>query len=469
MNPLIKSSQTPWVIGLLTSLIVLGVYLPVIHNGFVDWDDTSVILLDPSIRDGSGNHLWQIIQDHLTLKYSRVTPLTYIFYTFLYALSGGQPFAFHLASLVVHLLNVYLVFWFAYLCSSRTSIAFGTALLFGIHPMNVEPVAWVSAMSNVLFACFYLLTLILFLIGEMKPTQRPTYRVLSILAYTLSLLSTAIAVTLPIVLILIDYLQKKRLSAASMISKSSYFLLAFVFGILALFAASHSQEIPDPYLTSNIYSLAQRTNLSIFAIWFYLKQILIPYPLCAIYPIVLYEHQPFIYYNIAFMILLTCIFFIPRLAPINPHQRYLRFGTLFFLSTLILFLHINGVTESIISDRYAYIPSLGIFFMLSYFIVQSPEKIKRYLLALCVVGIISLCVVTRAQIAVWKNTATLWTPVIEQYPRAFPANLSRGNYWYSQGNLEKALEDYETVLRLKPQNTKALRMKEKILLQLKNR
>src|SRR3989339_423851 len=197
-----------------------------IKNDFVNWDDNLYITGTNKIRELS---LKSIVNFFTSFD------IEYKFFKL-------NPHAYHLTNLILHLINCLLVFWLIVLLSKKASVSFIVALLFGIHPLHVESVAWISERKDVLYALFYLGSIISyiyylkgetlhFIQGDSKKQNDggKKYYYYSIFLFLLSLLSKSMAVTLPFVLILTDYLNNKKINKNTLKEKIPFFILSIVF------------------------------------------------------------------------------------------------------------------------------------------------------------------------------------------------------------------------------------------------
>src|SRR5262249_29381193 len=153
-------------------------------------------------------------------------------------------------SLLLHIINTALVFFFIYLLTEKKVAALVVALLFGVHPMHVESVSWVSAQKDLLYVCFYLAALICYILHLKGKFQGWKAYALIIFFFVLSLLSKGQAVTLPVVMVMVDLYVKKNFSWKMVIEKIPFFLLSIAFGVIAILAQKESASIQDIKLYS---------------------------------------------------------------------------------------------------------------------------------------------------------------------------------------------------------------------------
>ncbi len=439
---------------LLTVLtLVLFLYLPNLMNNFVNWDDYEMILKDPILTEFSISNIKNILTAHFSFKYCRIVPLAYISYAFDHHFFGHNPYIYHLTQTLFHLLNVCLVFLFTRLLLKNAHISFITSLLFALHPINVEPVAWISARAHVLFVFFYLISLISYLFSE----NNQNFRLLTLIAFFLSLLSCSFAITLPCVLLLIDYHKAGKIDAQKIIDKIPFFLLSLFFGLLTIWAAKYSAEISDPFLTTKYYSFASRMGLSLTAIYIYLSKFILPISLCGIYPINYYINK-----NLIFAIFGIMALFLFLKQPGIKESRNTWFCLLFFFITTFPFLHMFGVNETIISERYMYLPSISLFMataLVFHFLINHNNPVLfqlRYFMTGCLIAFVGILLMqSYLRLQVWRNGETFWSDVIAQNPRLTPAYLSRGRYYLTENNPGFASRDFRKAIELDPHNVYA--------------
>ena len=213
-------------------LIVFGAFLPSLKNGFVNWDDDCYVLNSSSISSSiSASNLKSIFTSFSVGHYQ---PLTILSYAFDYQLFKLNPYYYHLTNLILHLLNSLLVFYLIYLLSGNIGVSFITAILFGIHPLHVESVAWISERKDVLYSFFFLLSCIIYLYYLTKE-RNSKYYLLSLFLFLCSLLSKSMAVTLPLLLLLMDYYLKRKPNKELLLDKIPYFFLTAISCIIVFF------------------------------------------------------------------------------------------------------------------------------------------------------------------------------------------------------------------------------------------
>ncbi len=223
-------SWTPIAIAAFTALL----YLHSLPNNFTVFDDDVYIINNPFLKDFSARGIWAIVTSFYSSNYHPFTTLTWFFE---YNLFGLNPLPFHLVNTALHVLNTWLVYKLAANLSGRQVTAAVVALLFGVHPMHVESVAWISERKDVLYAAFYLSSLLVYLRYTAQGYRQKDY-VGTLLLFGASLLSKSAAVTLPVLLLAIDIYKGRKMDARAITEKIPFFVLSVVFGIITAYYRS---------------------------------------------------------------------------------------------------------------------------------------------------------------------------------------------------------------------------------------
>lgn len=428
--------------AILAVLISFFVFVPSLQNDFVpNWDDGGYVLEYEPVQKINGENLAEIFSSFHKGNYH---PLTTTVYAIIYAASADNPFLYHLVNLLLHCLNVLLVYLLIRRLFKEEMLAFWIALIFGIHPMHVESVAWISELKDVLYAFFYLLAIHSYL--NFKENRKGLTYGISLLFFLLALASKSAAVTLPLVIILIDWLQKPKIEFRSILNKLPYLLLSLIFGIVAIMSQGKQGAIQD---ITPLYTAADRVFIVSYAILTYVIKFFAPYHLMAMYPYPAKVDGLFSWevYGAAAALVVFLVLLIIHLR----RSRIPVFGSLFFIFTSILTLQILPVGGAVVAERYTYIPYIGLSLIPVWLLTRKfPSKTQllkwpHILLAAFAILLISI---TIPRISVWKNGLTLFTDVIEKNP-SLPFAYNNRGYAYQKyyGDLDKALKDYSTAIR----------------------
>ena len=437
------SSHGPWLLWLGVILVLTFVaYVPSLDNDFTSWDDNGYVTGNALVAHPNliglltvplgGNH----------------HPLTMASLALNYQMSGLHPGSYHWLNLLLHLANTALVFFFIRRLSGRrfwTSVA--SALFFGIHPMHVESVAWVAERKDVLYAFFYLLAVIIYL--RFLDTRRPVWLAFTLLAFVLSVASKPAAVVLPLTLFAIDYYRRRPMTRSVVLEKVPFFAVSIVGGLLTIHAQRSAGAIADPQL----WSLFQRLLFASYATVMYVVKLFLPFSLSVVYPIPEVAVKPLgPEFYLAF---LAIAILLPALVYVFRRNRAVLFGVAFFFLNIILVLQLVPVGSSIIAERYTYLPYIGLFFALAWWLAERPGPRPagvpvKPLVAAALILLAPLSLIqTWKRCDVWQNSETLLNDTIGKYPhRIWYAYWHRGYDRMEQGRYNEALADFDEALAL---------------------
>ena len=393
-------------ISIAVVLVITAIaFFPILSNSLVNWDDQEYITNNSLIRDLSFKGFREIFITPVMYNYH---PLTILSYCFDYFIGGLNPAIYHTGNLILHLLNTYLVLILVRRLANNLDIAIVASLFFGIHPMHVESVAWASERKDVLYTFFFLASLLCYL--KFQDQKQRKYLYYTLVLFVLSLLSKGQAVVLTPVLFLIDYLQSRKINKANFIEKIPFILLSLVFGIIAIKVQSDSvNAVKIEGWQSFLYGW--------YGLLIYLIKAIVPLSLSAFYP---YNFSPkglekiLIYVAIPLLITIAGILY-KRWGK----DRIVIFGFLFFLITILPVLQFLPVGRAVVSERYSYVPYIGLFLALSSILKEfmRTSAIREYAgLFLICVGFTSFTYASRQRCKVWKDSNTLWTNVLTQFP-----------------------------------------------------
>jgi protein O-mannosyl-transferase len=420
-------------------------YYPCSKSGFV-WDDEGYILKNYYIKNMTFDNVKAIMTTPIMGNYH---PLVIISYAWEYFFFKLNPAPYHIINLVIHLLNCILVFYFILRLSGNIPVAFITGLLFGIHPLHVESVAWISERKDVLYAFFYLISLICYL---SYLNRRPAYRyyVYSLFFFLLSILSKPMAITLPLILFLMDYFHNRKFDYTSIVEKIPFITLSILSGIVTLFAQRLSQH-SDP-----AFAFPASILVASHGLVFYLFKMILPTKLAALYRYPL-DNNLFLHieYLIAPVILFICALLIFYSA---KYSKKAIWGGLFYCITLLPVIQLLPIGLAVASDRYTYVPLIGIFYVLSEFFVWTWWKIlknrvylKAVAIAFSLAVVVLLVFLTQGFCKVWKDNISLWSNVAKHYPQTDVAYNNRGSEYFNLKEYEKALRDFLTAIEINRQ------------------
>ncbi len=437
------------IIGLGLALIIAITYFlywPATSFGFTNWDDDLYVTENPLLLHPENTH-----NMFATPVAGHYHPLTIYSLAYDYAQvrtlpEEQQAHRFHTVSIILHLLNTLLVFYFVYLFSNRRLLtSFACTALFALHPMHVESVAWIAERKDVLYTFFFFISLICYLYYLDKKSY--IWLAACFVAFILSVAGKSAAVILPLVLLAIDYFRSRKLDVPALAEKVPFFLVSAIAGYLSIIGQHSAGAIGD----RAIFTVFQRMLFPFYGVMMYLIKLVWPFKLSAVYPYPNVEGKPLGFeFYIAPLIVAAIV---GGLLYLGKQKKIVVFGLLFFFINVILVLQFLGVGQAIIAERYTYVAYLGPFLMMTWWL--DDEKIKArtglyYGICAAVSLLLIICMLqTKERVKVWGGNETLWTDVINQFPnRVVDAYNNRGYYYRHAGQPQKALDDYSVALSL---------------------
>ncbi|PIR48798.1 hypothetical protein COU80_03855 [Candidatus Peregrinibacteria bacterium CG10_big_fil_rev_8_21_14_0_10_55_24] len=420
----------------LFALLALGVYGASLENAFVRWDDGLLIYENPAIRAITPETLKTIFTTYDPELY---IPLTFFSYQLDYAVGGIDPLPYHLQNLFWHTMNALLVAWFVLLLTKRKIVGLFVGLLFLVHPLHTEAVAWASARKDLLCTFFSLLSMITY-VGYRRSSSRKFY-VLSMLTLLLALLSKVTAVTLPAIFILLDLLERRRYDRTFFLDKITPVLFSVLFALIAVLGKT--AVLSSSTLWDKIFMIP--TSIA-FALW----KLLFPVGLSVLYPFIdaLTLWNPAVLTGIVVCALLVVLLFVSW-----RRWRTGFFGLAFFLiflsPTLLNFA--KGNTFYLPADRYAYAASIGVLLLLALGAAELAERLRlaRAVLPSIACVVLVVCgVLTVRQSLVWKDSAALFAHALAHAPQSYEAQNNMGNVQRQTGDTQSALQAYEQAITL---------------------
>ena len=427
-------------------------FYPSLNNGFTNWDDNEYVtdnLLTKDLSSDNIKHIFNFLDvgnKNYTVK-SLYVPLTLLTYGVEYYFFHLNPVAYHVTNLIFHIFNSILIFWLILLISRKEYIAFLTSLLFAIHPLHVESVAWISERKDLLYSMFYLLSIICYLY-YIRGRKRCYY--LSIFFFFLSLLSKPMAITLPFVLLLFDYLENRRFNVRIFLEKTPFFALSFLFFVIFISIMQVTQGTGVKGSSNLLYNMC----IASYGLLFYMIKMLFPVSLSCLYP---YPDRPDNYLPLPFIIAPFIIIGAGVYTFYLRKYRKILFAILFFFITILPVSQLIPVPPGIVADRYTYIPLTGFFYIISDFLYfLYVDKLKKSMSLKVTVSVISIIIIillsflSYERCKVWKDSITLWSDVLSKYPSVMEAYINRGMAYSQAGEYNQAMSDFACAITLRP-------------------
>ena len=429
----------------------LALYNPVNRHPFVNYDDDRYITENPHVHNGL---TWRTITWAFTAtEQGNWHPLTWLSHALDYQLFHQNPAGHHFTSLLIHAANAVLLFLFLMYATRRLGPSLFVAALFALHPINVESVAWVAERKNVLCTFFFFATLIAYCWYARQPDWR-RYLVFAGL-FVLGLMSKPMVITLPFVLLLLDYwpLGRIRGSHADATAAPLSKLVVEKLPLIALSAASavitmQAQRAGGAMRSTAQFSLAVRLENAVMAYAMYLWKMIWPSHLSPIYP---HPGDSLAGWQVGTSALVLLA--VTAVALKFRARRYLLTGWLWFLGTLVPVIGLVQVGDQAMADRYAYIPLVGIFIMIAWRIADLADSkqiglVVRVIPAACV--LLALSFATNRQLGYWSSNYDLWTHAVAVTGRNFIAQDNLGGALLWLGKTDEAYLHFQAAAEINP-------------------
>jgi tetratricopeptide (TPR) repeat protein len=437
-------------------LLTFFCYTPSLQNQFTNWDDDYYVTNDRYIKALTADNLKVIFTEDITKN--NYHPLCMLSLAINYHFSGMDPQAYYLTNIIIHILNVILMFFLVMqLCTllktdekGKLFIAGFCALLFGIHPMHVESVSWIAERKDVLYSFFYFSGLICYL--KYTTSNSSKWYWATFLIFVASCLSKPMAVVFPLSLLCLDFLLKRTLDKKLIAEKIIFFLTSLIFGGAAFYTQNKSGAIAD----FGVLTLAERIMYASYGYVMYLAKFFNPTYLSTFYP---YPYRyingnlPVIYYAAPFIAIAVPAALI-YLAYKKDHVwfRVAAFGVGFFTANVIFVLQFISVGAAIMADRYSYVAYTGLVFMIVYFLYEIIKRAPAVRTALTILLLIPsgcFAYLCYERTFVWQDSKALLSEAIEKYPyRALLSYKWLGNYYADHGQYDSALAKYNVLVQL---------------------
>jgi len=438
-------------VALLLVGIVLIAYGTVWNFEFVNIDDDLYLRDYPQIQQGLSwdNVLWAMT----AMKAAFWHPLTWLSHMLDSQLFGLNPAGHHVTSLLLHMANVLLLFALLQQMTGSVWCSAWVAALFALHPLNVESVAWVSQRKTVLSTLFWLLTLLAYVGYVKKPDWKRYLGMMGV--FVLGLMAKPMLVTLPFVLLLLDYWPLERLGNDSKafwerlpklaLEKLPLFVPVAAASILAIEAQSQAGALSS----WEGLPLGTRVGNAVLAYGLYLKKMVWPTDLAVFYP---HPGSSLGVWPVALAALLLVglslgVWWQGRRSP------YLVVGWLWYLGTLFPVSGIIQVGGHAMADRYAYVPLIGLFIILAWGAAELAQTLsfpKEGLLVAGLCVVIVLTGVVRLQLSYWRNSFTLFQHALESTQDNHMAHSNLGIAFLGKDDLDEAIDHFRKALEIKP-------------------
>lgn len=444
-------------------IVVFAVYGQTIHFQFIyGFDDDLYIAQNERVQEGlnPSNIKWAFTTFYAA-NWHPVTWLSHMVDAQLFGMNSGKH---HLTSVIIHLINAALLYWvLLYLTGSFWS-ALWVALIFAIHPLHVESVAQIAQRKDLASTFFGLTTIGAFAIYAKRSSY--FYYVVSILLFLIGLMAKPMLVTIPVLLLLLDYWPLNRMSlkygygnflyvgaakrfSALLFEKTPFIILSLIFCVITI----HAQGEGGAVRSLEAFPLMTRLSNAIVSTAMYLLNLLRPVNLTYFYP------YPTTIPAWKIAISLTTVLGITVFAFLNANRRpYIIAGWLWFLIALLPVIGIVQVGGQSMADRYAYLPSIGIYIIIAWILSDIQEISRRYARYLCYgLSIWMTILMTSAwiQVGFWKDSLTLFQHALQITEDNYVTHYNVGVMLYNEGRIEDAGRHYSKAIRIHPNYAKA--------------
>jgi protein O-mannosyl-transferase len=467
-----------WGIPILIVVLTVIAFYPGLQNGFVNWDDDRNIVENPFYR---GLHWTNIQWMFTTFHMGHYQPLTWLTLSIDYLFWGLNPVGYHLTNLLLHCLNAVVLYFLAFRLfllvdpalagheHSLLPLAAGfSAVLFSAHPLRVESVAWATQRRDVLAGLFFLLSILCYLKAVTNGESGSRHRrwiLLSLAAYVLSLLSKASAMTLPVVLLVLDVYPLRRLGPGSKgwfspetrkVWREKLLFVAFAVctGVTALFA----QYAAGAYRSLEQHGIASRFSQALYALMFYLWKTVLPFNLSPLYEIPLNpQFWRWSFFLSGFVAIgITVVLFSKRRRWPAVLASWIVYGA--------LLAPISGIAQSgpqLVGDRYSYLSCMswallaggGLVHLWQLSLTGSfASRLAIPVTGFAAVALVGLGALTWRQTQIWKDSERLWRHALSIQKESGYAHNNLGMALAEQNRLDEAIVEFREVLQINPQD-----------------
>jgi tetratricopeptide (TPR) repeat protein len=439
--------------------MTLAIYWQAGNHRFLSLDDNVYVTNNPHVIKGITGQ--NIIRAFTSVEAGNWHPVTWLSHLTDVQLFGMNPRGHHFTSVAIHTLSTLLLFFLLYRLTTALWQSFFVAALFALHPMHVESVAWVAERKDVLSALFWFITL-LFYAGYVAKRKTTLY-ILSLFSFALGLMSKPMLVTLPLIMLLLDFWPLDRYrheekqgvrwfiskTVPLVIEKIPFFICSLLSGIVTIYAQGKGGAIA----AFTTVSLQLRIENALVSYLKYISKTLWPLDLGIYYPLPLYIPRWQVISSIVVLLLISA-------AAIRVVRRYpyLATGWLWFVITLVPVIGLMQVGSQSMADRYSYIPLIGLFIMVAWGVSDLAKSLpyrKVILATSAAAAIIASAAVTWHQLGYWNNDISIYRHTLQITTGNYMINNNLGFALQAEGRLNEAIEEYQKAIRANPSYKKA--------------
>jgi len=439
-------------VGIVLVVVTWAVFAQTCRHQFINYDDPLYVLDNAHVRGGLSWHgvAWAFTHVH-SQNWHPLTTMSHMLDCQLFGVNAG---AHHLVNVFFHSIAAVLLFVFLLRISSQLWASAFVAAMFAIHPLHVESVAWIAERKDVLSGIFFMATLIGF-VAYTRKQSIGRYVMMSIL-FACGLMSKPMLITTPVVLLLLDYWPLGRWQGAKSKEQRAKLIVEkiplFALSAVSVFATFWAQNFALG--STEFLPLQWRITNAVFSYFEYIRQMFWPIDLIPFYvhPENRLEVWRLLIASVV-LILVTLIAFVRRRQ--NP---YLIVGWLWYLIMLAPVIGIVQVGLQGHADRYTYLPQIGLYIAVVWLVLDLTNRLRAQKIVLTGSGaiiVVALSILSWKQTTYWRDTETLWRHTLAVTPNSDVAHAGLGGILFVRGQIDAAIDHYESALRLRDGNVAA--------------
>ena len=437
-------------IGIALVVLILVVYAPVRHYGFVDLDDPQYVSENPFI---AGGLTWSGVKWAFTSVYASYwLPVIWLSHMLDVQLFGLNAGAHHVTNVVMHAVDAVLLYLLLCRATSATGRSAFVAALFAMHPLHVESVVWITERKDVLSTLFLFLTIWAY-VEYARTGSRGRY-VAALLLFVIGLMTKAMLVTVPFMLLLLDVWPLRRidfgdwpLSPAQRARLKQLFTEKAPFLALAVAAAVVTyltQRLTGAVANTSQIPVTLRLGNAVVSYAAYLVQMVWPSNLALFYPYPRHLSPAIVVASLLGLAVVTAL--VLRAWKRYP---YLAVGWLWYLGTLVPVIGLIQAGDQARADRFTYVPLIGVFIMIAWGV---NDLIRRadVLVAAGAAAIAAASIVARVQVGYWQTNTGLWEHALQVADESYVAHTNLGLALFAQGQIDQSIPEFRAALRIRP-------------------
>jgi tetratricopeptide (TPR) repeat protein len=440
-----------WLMAAMLALVTIALYWPALSYDFVSYDDPEFVTANPHVQGGLNweEAKWAFCNTEQAAYWA---PLMWLSHMLACQFFGLNPWGHHLINVLLHATNTALVFLVFRRMTGATWRSLILAALFGWHPLRVESVAWVTERKDVLSTLFWMLALWAYAeyveAAQVRHSRSKLWDGAALAMFVLGLMSKPMLVTLPCVLLLLDYWPlerfKHRRARQLVTEKTPFFVLALVASVVTFVVQNHGGAVAG----GEKLPLGARGGNALISYCRYMEKMFWPTDLAVFYP-----HPG--YWPMGKVLLAGCLILGISVLLLVQRRRFpfMLMGWLWYCGTLLPVIGLVQSGDQAMADRFTYVPSLGVLIPAIWGAYELTKRWRYPMIALSAAGlaVIVVCLaVTRQQLTHWEDTEALFRHALKVTKSNYIAHVSLGIELVRKGQIDEAISQYQEVIRLKP-------------------